>query len=179
MARKGLDVKKLFLASALIIGLGIVFVILSTILQLLTNIISGPNLGIIETINTAYSILLYPLFLALYLWCGIRAARKYGFEPVGAGLVTSFSYLIIAVVQLVLDIILTLIFVSSQTTSVGFGSVESAMAAFFFGPTADISGVGLSAVCGVGVILFGLIINFVVGGFGAILALRRARRNME
>jgi hypothetical protein len=38
-------------------------------------------------------------------------------------------------------------------------------------------GVGLSAVCGIGILLFGTVINFVVGGFGGIFALSGSRRD--
>ncbi len=167
------DVKKIALSSAVIIATGVVLVVLSLILQLLSLLINDSNGSIIDTVNAVYSIVLLPVFCGLYFWAGMRAVKKYGMDSVGAGLVAAFSYFVIASVRLLLNLILTFVVVSRLVDGSGFGSTESVVAASIFGGTAGLSGVGLSAVCGIGIILFGTMVNFVVGGSGGLFALRR------
>jgi hypothetical protein len=174
MAKPGFDFKKMMLSSLLVIGIGLVLVILSVILRLLTMVISDQGLmGIVDIVALAYALLMYPLFLAIYFWAGLRAAKAYGFDAVGAGIVSAFSYFVIACANLVLNLILTLVGVSGSLESTGFGTLESSLMASLFGGTAGLKGVGLTAVCGFGLIISGVMINFVVGGFGGLFALRK------
>jgi hypothetical protein len=173
MARSAFDYRRFALASALIIIIGIVLVILGTILQLLTVVITDSNAAMVELLSSGYSVVMVPVFLALFFWCGMRAARRYNFDAVGAAGVTSFSYVVIAVVNLVLNLLLSVIVVSKGIPSPGFGSAEAALAASMFGGASGLSGIGLSAVCGVGIVAMGALINFVVGGAGALFSLRK------
>ena len=174
MARSAFDVRRFVLASALIIIIGIVLVILGTILQLLGVVITGSNSATLELISMAYSVLMLPAFLLLFFWSGMRAARRYNFDAVGAAGVAAFSYVVIAIVQLVLNIILSVVFVSKGIAAPGVGSAEAALAASLFSGASGLNGIGLSAVCGVGVIITGAMINFVIGGAGALFALRKS-----
>ncbi|MDD5171987.1 MAG: hypothetical protein PHF60_03035 [Candidatus ainarchaeum sp.] len=174
MGKPGFDFKKMMLSSLLVIGIGLVLVILSVILRLLSMVITDPNLvGIIDIVGLAYTILMYPLFLGIYFWTGMRAAKAYGFDAVGAGLVTAFSYFVIACANLALNLILTLVGVAGPLESSGFGTLESSLMASLFEGMTGLKGVGLTALCGAGVIVFGIMINFVVGGFGGLFALRK------
>lgn len=176
MGRSGFDVRRTLFASALIIGIGVLLVIINMILLLLSLVLKDGNGPIIETVLAGFSILEIPLFLILFFWAGIRSAKRYGFDAVGAGTVASLSYIVIAFVQLFLDVILSIVVVSRGVIGAGFGSAESAVAASVFGGAVGLSGIGLSAVCGVGLIIIGAMINFVIGGSGALFALRKGER---
>ncbi|MFN7990702.1 MAG: hypothetical protein U0R44_00945 [Candidatus Micrarchaeia archaeon] len=174
MVRSGLDIRRTLLASVLVIGIGVVLVIIGMILQLLSIVVKDGNGAIVETVLTVFSVLSIPLFFLLYLWAGIRAAKRYNFDAVGAATVAALSYLVTAFIQLFLDIILSVVVVSRGVVGSGFGSAEAAVTASVFGSAVGLSGIGLSAVCGIGIIILGTMINFVIGGFGALFALRKS-----
>ncbi len=173
MARQSFDFRRFILASVLIMIVGIALVILGAILQLLSVVITDANAPLIQLASSIYDVAEIPLFLILFFWCGMRAARGFSFDAVGAAMVTAFSYIIIAAVQLLIDVVLSLIVVSKGIPTPGFGSAEATLAASLFSGASGISGIGLSAICGVGVIVLGALINFVVGGAGALFALRK------
>ncbi len=173
MARQSFDFKRFLLASALVVIVGVVLVIIGTILQLLGVVITDANASTVQLISSVFAVAEIPLFLILFFWSGMRAAKAFSFDAVGAASVTAFSYAIIAVIQLVLDILLSIIVVSKGIATPGFGSAEAALAASLFSGASGLSGIGLSAVCGVGVIVIGALINFVIGGAGALFALRK------
>ncbi len=177
MAKPGFDFKKMFLASLLVIGMGVVLVILSVVLRLISMVVTDPGIiGILDIAGWAYALLLIPLFLAIYFWAGMRAAKSYGFDAVGAGIVAAFSSLVVGIIQQALDMLLTLVVVARPMDSAGFGTLESALAASLFGGMIGLKGVGLTAVCGAGVVLFTAAVSFVVGGFGGLFALRKYSR---
>ncbi len=175
MAKEAIDFKRMLLASLMTIGVGVVLVILSLILQLLSLVINSPEYGgIIDMAAVAYSLLLFPIFLAIFFVTGMRAARNYGFDAVGAGAVSAFSFAVVSAVQLVLGIILAAVMVARPTGASSFATPEMALASTLFGGFVGLSGVALSAVCGAGLIVLGSLINFVIGGFGALFALRKS-----
>jgi hypothetical protein len=165
------DLKKLLFASALISALGILLIVVSLILQLASLMVSSDTAQIIDLAGTVYAFMLYPMMFSLFLWAGVRAARKYGFDAIGAGLVAAFSYFIIGLSQLVLSILLSIIILSRFSGSVGFATPESVLAGAVFEDVMGMKGVGLSAICGIGILVFGTVINFVVGGLGGVFAL--------
>ena len=167
------DVKKILRASLIIIAAGAALVVVSMILELLALLITGSAQDILSLISRIYAFLMIPLFLVLYLWAGIRAVKRYNLDAVSAGFVSAFSHVVTGVIHLVLGTILNILVISRVVTGLGFGSAETALAAFFFGDTAGGVGIALSAICGVGIIFAGAVMNFVIGGFGAIFALRR------
>jgi hypothetical protein len=170
------DIKKLIFASALISAVGIVLIIISLILQLLSLMASAETAKTIDLISTIYAFLLYPVMAALFLWAGIRAVRKYNFDAVGAGLVSAISHFIIGLGQLFLGVLLSVVVLSRFSSSAGFATPESVLAAAIFEDVMGMKGIGLSAICGIGILLFGTVVNFVIGGFGGLLALSRGPR---
>ncbi len=176
MARQGLDFGKLIGSSLLVIGIGLLLVVLSAILNIVSIMVSADALGdTIGLVNTIFAILLYPIFFLLFLWSGMRAVgNKYGFDVVGAGISTAISYMVVAGTQVVLDVVITALVVSKLITGAGFGSTESIIMASLFGDLVGFKGAGLSAICGVGMIALGMFVNFVVGGFGGLIALRKS-----
>jgi hypothetical protein len=173
----GFDFRKLLMASILVTGIGVVLVIIQEILATLSLVMTDSNAATVDMIATAFAVLMLPVFFVLYLWCGMRAAKRYGFDAVGAGWVTAFSYFLASLVHLVLNLLLNLVIVSKAIAGSGVGSAESALAASLFGGIVGLSGVGLSAFCGIALIFFGTMMNFVVGGTGAILVLRKSIRS--
>ncbi|MFH0738144.1 MAG: hypothetical protein V1827_06345 [Candidatus Micrarchaeota archaeon] len=173
MAEKGIDTRKVLMASFLIIGIGIVLSIISIILQLLSLTLTEQMGDTISLIASVYLLLMFPVFFVLFFWTGIRAAKSYGFDAVGAGIVAAFSFFVIGLVERLLNLLLAVIVVKGPLDAVGFGSTEMIVASSIFGGLMGLSGVALSTVCGFGMLIFGTAINFVVGGVGAIFALGR------
>jgi hypothetical protein len=173
----GLEIKKLIFASGLVTAISIVLIVISLILQLLLLIAPSDTSSTIDLANTIYAFLLYPLMFSLYLWAGVRAVRKYNFDAIGAGMVAAFSYFLSGLAQLALSIVLSIIVLSRFSGSGGFSTPESVLAGAIFEDVMGMKGVGLSAICGIGILLFGTVINFVVGGFGGIFALSSSRRD--
>ncbi|MCI0503837.1 hypothetical protein L0Y65_03940 [Candidatus Micrarchaeota archaeon] len=174
MAKQSLDFKKMALASFLTIGIGAVLVIVYMIIQLLSLVITDSNNAIIDMVNIAYTILLVPVFFALFFWTGMRAAKNYQFDAVRAGAIAAASFFIIGTIELVLEMVLAAIVVTRPMGAGNIGSPALALASSFFGGAIGMSGIALSAVCGIGILLLGALINFVVGGFGALFALRKS-----
>lgn len=171
-----LDYKRLLLASILPMGIGIVLVVLGEILSTLSLLITDSNAATMDTVSTAYSFLMIPIFFALYFWSGMRAVKRYSFDAVGAGSVTALAYFVAGFVNLALNVIIQAVIVSRDIVGSGVGAAESVLAASLFGGLVGLSGVGLSAFCGIALILFGTMTNFVVGGSGALYALKRSSR---
>ena len=126
-----------------------------------------------DLISTIYAFLLYPLLFALYLWAGVRAVRKYNFDAIGAGIVAAFSQFITGFIQIAIGVILSIVILSRFSTGSGFATPESVVAAALFSNVSGMQGVGLSAICGMGMLIFGTVVNFVVGGFGGLVALAK------
>ena len=176
MTERPVDVRRIMTASFLAIGIGIALSIFSLILQLLSRLISGDAGEIIGIITAAYLLLLFPVFLGLFFWTGMRAVKLYGFDLIGAGYITAFSYFVIGLVERVLDILISILLVRGPLDAIGFGSTEMVVASSIFGDLIGLGGVALSSVCGFGMLLFGSMVNFVVGGFGALFFLSRRRQ---
>lgn len=174
MPKESIDLKKVLSASFITIGAGIVLVIVAVILQLLSFVIQGEYGEIVDLLYIAYSVVLYPVFLVLYFWTGMRAAKNFGFDAVGAGGVAAFAYFVVGLVERLLNVLLAVIVVSRPLSSGGFGSADMVVASSLFGGIVGLSGVALAAVCGFGILLMGTMVNFVVGGFGALFALRKS-----
>lgn len=166
------DVKKILGASLLIVAIGVALVVVSMILELLSLMTTGSTEEIISLIGTAYAFLLIPIFFGLYFWGGMRAVRKFELDAVSAGGVSAFSHVVTGLIHLALGTLLNILVVSRVVGGMGFGSAEAALAAALFGDAAGAMGIGLSAVCGFGIIIFGAMMNFVVGGVGALFILR-------
>lgn len=176
MAEKPVDVRRVLTASFLTIGIGIVLSILSMILHLLSTLLTEGIGDIFGILNGLYLLLLFPLFLGLFFWTGIRAVTLYGFDMIEAGYIAAFSYFVIGLVEIVLHILLAILLVQGPLDTIGFGSTEMVVASSIFGGLIGLSGVALSAVCGFGMLMFGCMVNFVVGGFGALFILNRQRQ---
>jgi hypothetical protein len=122
-----------------------------------------------------FSFLLYPVFFLLYLWSGMRAAKNYGFDIVGAGAVAAFSSFIVTFISIIINSLLGLIVLTKPIDNLAFGSFETAFSSILFSGISDFGGIGISTLCGIGIAFVGALINFVIGGIGGWLVLSRRR----
>ncbi len=167
------DVKKILRASLLIIAIGAALVVISMILELVSLMVTEPAAHIISLISTVYAFLLLPAFVVVYFWAGMRAVKKYSLDVVSAGMVAAFSHIIVGLVNLALGTVLNILVMSRLVGGMGFGTAEATLAAFFFGEAAGAGGIFLSEICGIGMILAGAAINFVIGGLGGLFSFKR------
>lgn len=168
-----IDLKKVLKASLLISVIGIALVILSVIIRLVATIVTGPEADILTLASAAYSYLMIPIFFLLFFWAGIRAVKKYKLDAVGAGATSAFAFFFVGIIHLVLETLISFLFVGGVIGGGGFIPAEATLAAIVFGESAAGGvGLGLSTVCGFGLIAGGTLINFAVGGFGGLFAQR-------
>ncbi|MBU0533132.1 hypothetical protein KKB44_06585 [Candidatus Micrarchaeota archaeon] len=180
-----MDFGKIIGASTKIIAIGTGIVLLgfilqagSTLIQSLLNQLLGPASVIVGLvlffIQTGYGLLSILLFFVLYFWAGMRAAKHYDQDAVGAGLVAVVSYLAVAIVHVILNLILVVV-------GIGGGAISGALSGGNMGPLGGaamgavgagifgvLSGV-LTIFCGIGIIAIGMAINFCVGALGGLL----------
>ena len=173
MARESIDYRKMMFASSLTMGIGVILVIISVILELLSLALGGSYGPIFEMLSSAFILIMFPVFLVLFFWTGMRSAKNYGLDAVQSGFSTAFAYLVIALVELVLEIALAAVVITRPLGGEGFGSTKMVIISSIFGGVVGLKGVALTGVCGLGMILIGALINFVIGGFGALFALRK------
>lgn len=169
-----LDIKRVLKGSLIFAGLGLVLVILTLILQLLTLIITGEYADYVQIIALVFAFAVIPLYLVMYFIAGIRAVKKHGLDAVGAGFVSAFSYVVAAAAHLFFDFLLNTLIVSGLIPGgAGLGSSSSILAAQVFGDITGPFGLGASLLCGFGLIAVGALINFVIGGLGGLFAQRK------
>ena len=165
-----MNVKSIVKASVLIFVIGIIFVLLAVILRLLPVLITGSESEILSLISTVFSFLLIPIFLALYFFAGYRATKKFKLDAIHGGAVAAFSYFLVGLLQLILEMLLGLLF-ASHVLAGTFVSGGAALAASVFDVSGG-AGILLSALCGFAMLALGCLINFVIGGAGSLLAQR-------
>ncbi len=168
-----LDIKNILRGSLIFTGVGIILVIMSMVLQLLSLIVTDANGEIVQLIVMGYSLILIPGFFVLYFFAGIRAVKVHGLDAVGAGAVAAFSYFVAGLTHVLLETLLNLLVVSGLIPGgAGFGSAGSIISAQIFGEVTGTVSVMAPAICGFGLLLIGTLINFVIGGFGGLFAQR-------
>jgi hypothetical protein len=178
-----MDIKNMLRASLPLIGIGSALVVISVILQVISLIFTGPKdllvtlpvLGVSsvpDMASTAFTYLMYPLFFVMYFWGGLRGIKRYRLDTVGSATSTAFSYVVTGGLHLALGVLLNLLVINGIIDTVRYGSVEAALATALFGETGGAMGVLFAGLCGIGALLIGALMNFVVGGVGAILAQR-------
>lgn len=160
--------KGIFQASIKAIVIGILIVLLF-ILFILAGHLMGQTeeAHILSIVAEAVSILMIPAFFFLYLWTGFNGKRRYNLRARESGIATSLAYGIVALLNLALVSLLSILGVK-------------AIIGYQFSPTMfELNGlfeeVALlgTTLCGAGMIFVGLIVNFVIGMCGSILAERR------
>jgi hypothetical protein len=178
-----MDIRNMLRASMPLIMMGIVLVLVSFALQVASLLLTGPKdivmvlpvLGatsVPELASTAFSYLLYPIFFVVYLWGGIRGIKRYRLDTTGSALAVALSYVVAGFLNLALGVLISLLVINDIIHTLRFGTLESTLATVVFGETAGAMGIAFTGLCGVGILAIGALMNFVVGGVGAIIAQR-------
>ncbi|MBI5227785.1 hypothetical protein HY988_04320 [Candidatus Micrarchaeota archaeon] len=161
-----MEFKKIARCALPIIAIGILLVIIYIILQTIPNFLSASK-GTVKLVVTIYSYAMIPLLGLLYFWAGRRAVRKFNLDELGGGLSAAFAAIVIGFVQLVLEAILSFLIVGRIILATDFRPASSILASMFLGDVVGSSGIGLSALCGLGVIFFSAVVCFIIGVIGA------------
>ena len=160
-----MDFRKIVDASKLIIGFGIALVILSFVLSVVLTIVLSSFLKEIGVVIVILNMVIVALlFLGLYFWAGMRAVKNYGLDPIGAGVVAAFSYLMVAAVHFVIDLILRLI-LSGWIAGIGLGG-EYASEFLAIGGLIGLMNITISVLWTVLAVPLGVVINLFVGILG-------------
>lgn len=178
-----IDVKNVLRASLPLVAIGFVLVIVCVALQVLSLVLSGPSdilvmlpvLGetsVPDLASTVFTYLMYPVFFAVYFWGGMRGVKRYKLDTLGSAGAAAAAYVATGFLHLALGILLDLMVINGILHTVRYSSVESTLATAVFGETAGAMGIVLSGVCGLGVLVTGALMTFVVAGVGAIVAQR-------
>lgn len=178
-----MDIKNMLRASLPLIGIGIILVLIGLALQLASLLLNGPNditatlpvLGstsIPDLASTVFNYVMYPLFFIVYLWGGRRGVKRYRLDTLGSATSVALAYLITGFLGVALGLVISLLVINNILHTARYGSVESTLATALFGETAGAMGIALTGLCGVGVLCIGALMNFVIGGIGAIIAQR-------
>jgi len=155
-----MEFSRIWDASVLIIAIGCVLVLIS-ISMVLGMVLLDPAF---ETMLTIYNLALYPIFFLLYIFAGNRAVGSYALDPARAGVVSSFSYVVISLFHNVLGIGLLAIGLSNFTDTSEFADAMAIGDARGFGFL-----IGIGLVCMVATIVIGAVINFVIGAIGGLI----------
>ncbi len=169
-----MDFKRIFGASTVVILVGLLIMVLSIVAQILPSLITSGPLDQIKMVSTGFAYLSLLLFALLYMWGGLRASKKLRAEPQEAGLVSAFSYAVVAFLQLIINGVFSVLLVNRMATIGGFRAPESIYASTLLGDMSGMSGIVISGICGLGVIVLGMMVNFVLGA-GCAMIFNRQR----
>jgi hypothetical protein len=178
-----MDIKNVLRASLPLIGIGIILVIISVVLQLASLLLTGPkdimvvlpllgDTSVPDLASTAFTYFLYPLFFILYFLGGMRGIKKYRLDTIGSATSAALAYVVTGVLHLALGTLMNLLVINGIIAPMRYSSRDSTMATALFGELGGAIGIASAAICGIGVLLIGALMNFVVAGFGAIIAQR-------
>jgi len=170
------DFMKIAKASLLPIVVGLLLVGIYLVLQAVPIFVSDSStVDTLSTISMVYTYLMIPLYILVYFWAGMRAVKKFGLDAIGAGLTSAFAFLVTGLANVALGVLLNLIVLAQVIKDIDFRSPESVLAASILGDLEGRSGVAVTAICGVALIVVGALLNFVIGGLGGIKVLSRKR----
>ena len=160
------------------IGIAVVFVgfLFNLILSIFSSIpiVNEAILLLAGLAGLIISLFGYLFFMLLFLWTGYRTAHKYRGDAVEAGITAAISYIIIAVVNLVFTLVLTILsaveLISYTAVTSGIGGEHSDIAlALLGGGAAGVVGIVFNLCCSFGLMLVGGLINFVIGAVGGLI----------
>lgn len=171
-----LDIRNIFGASMLPIIISVLLVIGFVVLEVLSFVVDQSLIGTVSLLTSIYLYAMFPVHFVVFLWAGARSVRKYRLDAIGAGMVASFTYFVAATFNLLVTSLIGLLVIKEYVDIPGFRSTESTLAASLIGDVAGTSGVGISFLCGAGMIIMGMLANFVIGSFGGLVTTPRSSR---
>lgn len=161
-----MDNKKILASSTVGIAIGIVLVLISTIAHIVPQYISSDAAKMANSVITVFDYLLIVVFALLYLWTGMRAAKKYRSDMLECGVAAAFTHTIVGIVSLIINILVGVLALANILNATGLKSNESILAGVMFGGAVGAIGIGAVSICGVGMIVLGALLNFMIGALG-------------
>ncbi len=152
---------------------GVLLVVFSRVLALLPLFLPDFQ-SELTLLSNLFLFALFPLFFALFLYAGMRAAEQ-GCDAVEAGLVGAFSYFAVNLVKLVLSAVLSFAALGGYLGSANVLDFENVFVSALLPQYAGAEAILLNSLCGFGLGLFGALVNFAVSGLGALLVLGRKK----
>jgi len=171
-----LDIRNILGASMLPIIISVLLVIGYVVLEVVSFVADQSLQGAISLLTSIYLYAMFPIYFVVFLWAGARSVRKYRLDAIGAGMVSAFSYFVAATFNLIVTSLIGLLVIKQYIDIPGFRSTESTLAASLIGDVAGTSGVGISFLCGAGMIFMGMLANFVIGSFGGLVTSPKGSR---
>ena len=165
-----MDLRKIVAASRFTIGIGVVLVLISFAIPALALLpLSSSVKELLGYAVIGYTLIMIPIFLGLYFWTGMRAVKNYGLDELSAGAVSAFSYLVVAIVYFILEVLVRLAIAGWMA---GLGGEEFFPEFVAISGLIGIMGLAISVLWAVIAIPLGVIINFIVGVLGALYVKR-------
>lgn len=161
-----MDFSKVIPSSKLIIIIGIGMLVVLDLLGLVSYLLPTSVTSLYSLFLLVIGLLVCIPFFLLYLYAGFRAVYKYGMDPLSAGIVSAFSHFVIGIVGIILALLLSL---------VGFGKIALSSSPLYGSGSAGVGALfgliylGAEIIvltCMIGVLICGLIINFIIGIIG-------------
>lgn len=164
-----IHIKEMLRASVKTILIGFVLVLIAGLLAVLGHFLDEETASIIWSILGIIGLIYIPAYFLLYLWTGYRAKRKFRLSTMEAGVTTAFTFVVIGLFSFVLNMVLILLSVEEILT------YQITPAMFEIGEIFEGYYILDIALCGLGKLVIGFIINFVIGLCGAVIADEKKR----
>ena len=161
-----MDNKKIIASSTVSIGIGILLVLISTLVHIIPSYISSDAAKVASTIVTVFDYVIIIAFIALYIWTGMRAARRYRSDSMECGVIAAFSHTIVGIVSLIINVLVGILALANILNASGLKSNEAVVSGVVFGGVVGAMGIGVSVICGIGLIVLGALLNFMIGALG-------------
>jgi hypothetical protein len=96
----------------------------------------------------------------------MRSAKRYRSDLMECGVVAAFSHVVIGIVSLIINVLVGILALANVLNASGLKSNEAVVSGVMFGGVVGAMGVGLGVVCGIGLIILGALLNFMIGALG-------------
>ncbi len=182
-----LDFNKIKAGIMIPTAIGFVVIFLGFMLNLILGLLNYiPIIGTILDFmvglgNLVISIMGFAVFMFLYLWAGYMTARKYRGDLNEAGIAGALSYTILAIINLMFDIINAILKIFGIVTATAIGGISGSAYEDFAIALLGSSIVGTTGIvavlcCGIARIPIGVLLNFFVGSVGGMLGASPAQK---
>lgn len=173
-----MDFKKVLSASLMIMGIGVALVLVQAILSVAAIIV--PDIGgipiklVFSLVGIAFWAVSFLLFAGLYVWAGMRAVKSYGLDPLGGGIVSALSHLVVGVISIIVDLVVGVISAGSTVaTMAGSGGATGAAAGALVGGLGLMLSSAMTIMGGAICLFGGLVLNLGLGFLGGTLAQKK------
>lgn len=161
-----MDNKKILASSTIAIVIGVILVLISTVAHIVPQYISTDAAKVANSVVSIFDYAMIIIFALLYLWTGMRAAKKYRADLLESALAAAFSHTIVGVVSLIVNVLVGILALANIVNGSGIKANESVISGLIFSGVVGAAGIGANVVCGIGLIVLGALINFMIGAVG-------------